>query len=66
VTIEEKHPLVGTHKLMLMFGAKDGELKQWTITDPQGYDTTIAIFNVDAKKRPDPALFKIDYTLRRD
>ncbi len=66
VTIEEKHPLVGTHKLMLMFGAKDTELKQWTITDPQGYDTTIAIFNVDAKKRPDPALFKIDYTLRRD
>jgi outer membrane lipoprotein-sorting protein len=66
VTIEEKHPLVGTHKLMLMFGAKDGELKQWTITDPQGYDTTIAIFNVDAKKRPDPSLFKIDYTLRRD
>jgi outer membrane lipoprotein-sorting protein len=51
---------------MLMFGAKDGELKQWTITDPQGYDTTIAIFNVDAKKRPDPSLFKIDYTLRRD
>lgn len=66
VTIEEKHPLVGTHKLMLMFGAKDGDLKQWTITDPQGYDTTIAIFNVDATKRPDPALFKIDYTLRRD
>lgn len=66
VTIEEKHPLVGTHKLMLMFGAKDGELKQWTITDPQGYDTTIAIFNVDATKRPDPSLFKIDYTLRRD
>jgi len=66
VTIEEKHPLVGTHKLMLMFGAKDTELKQWTITDPQGYDTTIAIFNVDAKKRPDPSLFKIDYTLRRD
>jgi outer membrane lipoprotein-sorting protein len=66
VVIEEKHPLVGTHKLMLMFGAKDSELKQWTITDPQGYDTTIAIFNVDLKQKPDPSLFKIDYTLRRD
>jgi outer membrane lipoprotein-sorting protein len=66
VVIEEKHPLVGTHKLMLMFGAKDSELKQWTITDPQGYDTTIAIFNVDQKQKPDPSLFKIDYTLRRD
>ena len=66
VTIEEKHPLVGTHRLMLMFGAKDSELKQWTITDPQGYDTTIAIFNTNTTHRPDPSLFKIDYTLRRD
>jgi len=66
VVIEEKHPLVGTHRLMLMFGAKDSELKQWTITDPQGYDTTIAIFNLNQKQKPDPSLFKIDYTLRRD
>ena len=65
VAIEEKHPLVGTHRLMLMFGAKDSELKQWTITDPQGYDTTIAIFNLNQSKKPDPALFKIDYTTMR-
>jgi outer membrane lipoprotein-sorting protein len=64
VVIEEKHPLVGTHRLMLMFGAKDSELKQWTITDPQGYDTTIAIFNLNQKDKPDPSLFKIDYTRR--
>ena len=65
VAIEEKHPLVGTHRLMLMFGAKDSELKQWTITDPQGYDTTIAIFNLNQSKKPDPALFKIDYVTPR-
>jgi outer membrane lipoprotein-sorting protein len=65
VVIEEKHPVVGTHRLMLMFGAQDSELKQWTITDPQGYDTTIAIFNLDQTRKPDPSLFKIDYT-RRD
>jgi outer membrane lipoprotein-sorting protein len=64
VVIEEKHPLVGTHRLMLMFGAKDSELKQWTITDPQGFDTTIAIFNLNQTDKPDPALFKIDYTRR--
>jgi outer membrane lipoprotein-sorting protein len=64
VVIEEKHPLVGTHRLMLMFGAKDSELKQWTITDPQGYDTTIAIFKLNQKDKPDPSLFKIDYTRR--
>ena len=32
---------------MLMVGAKDGQLKQWTVTDPQGYDTTVAVYNLD-------------------
>ncbi|WOH81852.1 outer membrane lipoprotein carrier protein LolA [Bradyrhizobium sp. BEA-2-5] len=62
VTIEEKQALVGTSRLLLMFGAKDGQLKQWTVTDPQGYDTTVAVYNLDATQKPDPALFKIDFT----
>ncbi|MCP1761378.1 outer membrane lipoprotein-sorting protein [Bradyrhizobium japonicum] len=62
VTIEEKQALVGTSRLLLMFGAKDGQLKQWTVTDPQGYDTTIAVYNLDAGKKLDPAMFKIDFT----
>ncbi len=61
VVIEEKKTLGGTHKLMLMFGAQDLALKQWTVTDPQGYDTTVAIYNLDMTKRPDPGLFKINY-----
>ena len=62
VTIEEKQALIGTSRLMLMIGAKDSQLKQWTITDPQGYDTTVAVYNLNATKKPDPALFRIDYT----
>ena len=62
VTVEEKQALIGTSRLMIMFSAKDMQLKQWTVTDPQGYDTTIAVYNLDTSKRPDPALFKIDYT----
>jgi outer membrane lipoprotein-sorting protein len=62
VTIEEKQALIGTSRLMLMVGAKDGQLKQWTVTDPQGYDTTVAIYNLDANKKIDPGLFKIDFT----
>lgn len=61
VVIEERKTLGGTHKLMLMFGAQDLALKQWTVTDPQGYDTTVAIYNLDMTKRPDPGLFKINY-----
>jgi outer membrane lipoprotein-sorting protein len=62
VTIEEKNPLVGTSRLMLMLGVKDNQLKQWTVTDPQGYDTTVAVYNLDTVKKPDPNLFKIDFT----
>lgn len=62
VTIEEKQALVGTSRLMLMVGAKDGQLKQWTVTDPQGYDTTVAIYNLDTSKKIDPNMFKIDFT----
>jgi outer membrane lipoprotein-sorting protein len=62
VTIEEKQALIGTSRLMLMVGAKDGQLKQWTVTDPQGYDTTVAVYNLDTSKKVDPGMFKIDFT----
>jgi outer membrane lipoprotein-sorting protein len=60
LVIEEKQ-FVGTNRLVLMFGAKDLQLRQWTVTDPQGYDTTVAVYNLDTKKKPDPDLFKINY-----
>lgn len=66
VVVEEKNGLVGTSRLMLMFSAKDMQLKQWTVTDPQGYDTTVAVFNLDTSKKPDPSMFRIDYTRYRN
>lgn len=62
VTIEEKQPVIGTSRLMLMVGARDFQLKQWTVTDPQGYDTTVAVYNLDSARRIDPSMFRIDYT----
>jgi outer membrane lipoprotein-sorting protein len=62
VVIEERQILAGTHKVMLMFGAQDYQLRQWTVTDPQGYDTTVAVYNLDTRVQPDPNLFRIDYT----
>ena len=61
VVIEEKSLVAGTNRLMIMFGAKDHQLKQWTVTDPQGYDTTVAVSQLDSSKKPDPRLFKINY-----
>ncbi|MBS0248263.1 MAG: outer membrane lipoprotein carrier protein LolA [Proteobacteria bacterium] len=63
--VEEHNGIVGTSRLMIMFDAKDMQLKQWTVTDPQGYDTTVAVYNLDTTKTPDPSLFKIDYTRYR-
>jgi outer membrane lipoprotein-sorting protein len=62
VTIEERQVLIGTSRLVMMVSAKDYQLKQWTVTDPQGYDTTVAVSHLDSSKRPDPDLFRIDYT----
>ncbi|MBO0751465.1 MAG: outer membrane lipoprotein carrier protein LolA, partial [Bradyrhizobiaceae bacterium] len=61
MTIEEKHLLLGTHRLVLMFSTKDMILRQWTITDPQGYETTVAVYNLDSVHKPDPDLFTINY-----
>jgi outer membrane lipoprotein-sorting protein len=61
VTIEERQLVIGTNRLMLMFNAKDFQLLQWTVTDPQGYDTTVGVYNLDTNKKPDPSLFRISY-----
>ncbi len=62
VVIEETQLAIGTNRLMIMFDAKTQQLKQWTVTDPQGLDTTVAVYNLDTAKKPDPNLFVINYT----
>ena len=60
VIIEEKQPLIGTSRLMMMFDAKTLQLKQWTVTDAQGFDTTVAVSNLDPNTKPDPAIYTIN------
>jgi outer membrane lipoprotein-sorting protein len=62
VVIEERQIIGGTHRLMIMFGAQDYQLRQWTVTDPQGYDTTVAVYNLSSTRQADPRMFRIDYT----
>jgi outer membrane lipoprotein-sorting protein len=61
IVIEEHQMVAGTSRLMMMFGAKDMQLRQWTVTDPQGYDTTVAVYNLDTTKKPSPDLFVINH-----
>jgi outer membrane lipoprotein-sorting protein len=64
VTIEERQLLIGTSRLVLMFSAKDMQLREWTVTDPQGYETMVAVYNLDTSHKPDPGLFTINYYQR--
>ena len=66
IVIEESQTLVGTSRLMMMLGAKDLQLRQWTVTDPQGFDTTVAVYNLDTTTKPDPDMFTIVYPDRPD
>jgi len=51
----------GNSTITMMFDPKNYELRQWTITDAQGKDTTVMIFNVQEGVTFDPSVFAINY-----
>lgn len=53
--------LFGNSTIAMMFDPKSYELRQWTITDAQGKDTTVMIFNVQEGVSFKAGTFKIDY-----
>ncbi len=63
IEVEDKATLGGTAHLELIFDPASFALKQWTVIDPQGFQTVVTLFNVDLKTKPDPTLFHIDESL---
>ena len=61
VRIEDRSTLGGTSKITLKFDLAANELKQWVVVDPQGYETSVSLYNLDTRRRPDPKNFVIDY-----
>ena len=51
----------GSSIITMMFDPKTYALRQWTITDGQGRDTTVMIFNVQEGVTFDPSVFAINY-----
>ena len=47
--------------LNLIFDTKTYELRHWTVTDQQGLQTMVALYNVETGKQLASDLFKIDY-----
>ena len=50
----------GDSKITLMFDPKNYELRQWTITDDQGKDTSVMIFNVKRNVKLSKRLFRLN------
>ena len=59
IMVEDKATFGGTSYIKLMFDAKNFALKQWQVTDPQGYETLVSLYNLDLTRKPDPSLFRI-------
>lgn len=52
--------LFGNSTITLMFDPKSYELRQWTITDDQGKDTSVMIFNVQNNVKLSNKLFRLN------
>ncbi|RLQ89000.1 outer membrane lipoprotein carrier protein LolA [Notoacmeibacter ruber] len=52
----------GNSRITIMFDPKTNALRQWTVTDNQGKDTTVMLFNVQEGARVDSSQFRIDYS----
>jgi outer membrane lipoprotein-sorting protein len=61
ILVEDKATFGGTSRIRLVFDTATFNLKQWTVTDPQGYETLVSLSNVDLGQKPDQTLFKINY-----
>jgi outer membrane lipoprotein-sorting protein len=59
IVVDDKATFGGTSQIKLVFDPAKFTLKQWQVTDPQGYETLISLFNIDLTKKPDPNLFQI-------
>jgi outer membrane lipoprotein-sorting protein len=53
VTFEDSATIGGTSRVTLRFDARSNTLKQWTVVDPQGYETSIALSDLRQTARAD-------------
>jgi outer membrane lipoprotein-sorting protein len=53
--------IFGDQTITLMFDPKTFELRQWTVTDAQGKDTSVMIFNVQQGVNFDEKVFEVPY-----
>jgi outer membrane lipoprotein-sorting protein len=60
VSLEDKSTLGGTSQITLFYDAKTQNLSRWEVIDPQGLETSVAIYNLNKTRVPDPSRFRIN------
>jgi outer membrane lipoprotein-sorting protein len=63
IDIEDKATLGGSANISLVFDPATFALKQWTVSDAQGFQTVVSLFNLDLTTQPDANLFAINEAL---
>ena len=61
LALEDKSTLGGTSKITLYFDKDVTNLQRWRILDPQGFQTTVSLANLERNARVDQKLFVINY-----
>lgn len=60
VVVEDHATFGGTSQIRLTFDRDPFALKQWTVIDPQGFETVVSLSDIDLATKPDPTLFRIN------
>ncbi len=60
IDVEDHATFGGTSKIRLTFERQPFALKQWTVVDPQGYETVVSLSDIDLATKPDDGQFKIN------
>jgi outer membrane lipoprotein-sorting protein len=66
IALEDRSTLGGTSRIQLFFDAEVKTLSQWRITDPQGYQTTVQLSNLQKGRAVEGAAFFINYGRSED
>lgn len=59
INLEDSSTFGGTSRISLGFDRQTMLLKQWTVTDPQGYDVSILLTAINLDDAPEPLLFVV-------
>lgn len=63
VMMQDETPL-GRGRIAITMTQDPLQIQQWTVTDPQGFETTVALFEVEYGRPTDPNWFFIDHLNR--